>query len=377
MTYLVKTSHKAKVSWEVVCLPLQEGGLGIRRLRDSSRVFSLSLIWRLLTNACSLWVAWMRAHMFKEGFFVNDARGSSGSWIWRKLLKHKAQAAEFFKWEVKDGRSVSFWWDHWLDTGQLFHETGDIGPIALGVARNSKVADVVRGNQWSFRRVRNTILRNIVTKIQATPPPHQNQGPDIPLWRYGPDLYKPTFSARHTWNQIRQTSSRVPWHTTIWFPQRVPRYAFIAWLAIKDRLSTGSRMRAWGVHQPCLFCGERDETRDHLFFACPYSFTIWSGLTCRLLHRKLNPDWNRTLNSLTSSQLSHQDKCLLRLAFQTTIYMLWRERNSRLHNQTLLPHNALSRLVDKAIRTRLSSLSLPSTSKLGNLLLRWEEARQG
>ena len=56
----------------------------------------------------------------------------------------------------------------------------------------------------------------------------------------------------------------------MWFAQGVPRYSFITWLAIRDRLSTGSRMRAWGQVQCCLLCGEPDETRDHLFFACPY-----------------------------------------------------------------------------------------------------------
>lgn len=271
---------------------------------------------------------------------------------------------------------MSFWWDHWLDTGQLLRLTGDTGPVALGVAKNSTVAEAARGNQWRIRRCRNPVLCNIVTKLHTTPPPQQDKGPDIPLWRHGPNTYKPTFSARHTWNQIRQSTNKVIWHKTVWFPERVPQHAFINWLAIKDRLSTGSRMRAWGTVQPCCFCGERDETRDHLFFACPYTFTVWSALTSSLLHRKLNPDWSHTLHSLGSSQLSPQDKCLLRLAFQSAIYMLWRERNSRIHNHISLPANALLRIIDKAIRDRLSSLPLHSTSKLGHVLLRWEETHQ-
>lgn len=37
-------SHKAKVSWDEICYPKEEGGLGIRKLRDSGKVFSLKLI---------------------------------------------------------------------------------------------------------------------------------------------------------------------------------------------------------------------------------------------------------------------------------------------------------------------------------------------
>lgn len=43
-----------KVSWEDVCLPREEGGLGLRRLVDVSKVFALKLIWKLFTTYGSL-----------------------------------------------------------------------------------------------------------------------------------------------------------------------------------------------------------------------------------------------------------------------------------------------------------------------------------
>ena len=49
-------THKAKVSWADLCCPKKEGGLGVRRLRDSSVVFALKLVWRLFTQHSSLWV---------------------------------------------------------------------------------------------------------------------------------------------------------------------------------------------------------------------------------------------------------------------------------------------------------------------------------
>ena len=35
------------MAWEDLCCPRDEGGLGVRKLRDSSKVFALSLIWRI------------------------------------------------------------------------------------------------------------------------------------------------------------------------------------------------------------------------------------------------------------------------------------------------------------------------------------------
>ncbi|GKA92513.1 putative RNA-directed DNA polymerase [Tanacetum coccineum] len=54
---------KAKVAWEVVCLPKKEGGLGIRRLDIFNKALVSSHIWSLLSGKESLWVKWI--HVYK------------------------------------------------------------------------------------------------------------------------------------------------------------------------------------------------------------------------------------------------------------------------------------------------------------------------
>ncbi|CAG7862544.1 unnamed protein product, partial [Brassica rapa] len=49
--------------------------------------------------------------------------------------------------------------------------------------------------------------------------------------------------------QIHQLRWRFQWSKIVWFSQGVPRYAFITWLAIRDRLSTGHRTSQWGQPQ--------------------------------------------------------------------------------------------------------------------------------
>ncbi|GJV39999.1 hypothetical protein Tco_1418439 [Tanacetum coccineum] len=51
---------KAKVSWESVCLPKQEGGLGIRRLESFNIALMASHIWNIITCKESMWdkVCW-------------------------------------------------------------------------------------------------------------------------------------------------------------------------------------------------------------------------------------------------------------------------------------------------------------------------------
>ncbi|KAG7578821.1 Reverse transcriptase zinc-binding domain [Arabidopsis thaliana x Arabidopsis arenosa] len=158
---------------------------------------------------------------------------------------------------------------------------GDSGPMVLRVPRNTMVADAVQGNQWGIRRCRSQVLCALVSSLQLIPTPRPENGPDLPLWRQGLDEYKHSFSSRHTWDHIRPRKNKVLWHKTVWFPQNVPRFSFIDWLAKKGRLTTGTKMCAWGAVQPCCLCGERDESRTD-------TFTVWSELTsCILRHMKI------------------------------------------------------------------------------------------
>lgn len=77
--------------------------------------------------------------------------------------------------------------------------------------------------------------------------------------------YSDKFGAAEIWRMIREHKVEVQCHKLVWFPQGVPRYGFIAWLAVRDRLATGHRTCKWGQPQVFVYRGKPDETRDHLF----------------------------------------------------------------------------------------------------------------
>ncbi|RID75236.1 hypothetical protein BRARA_B02291, partial [Brassica rapa] len=67
------------------------------------------------------------------------------------------------------------------------------------------------------------------------------------------------------------------------------------------------------------------------------------------------------------------DVILLELVFQTTIYFIWRERNSRRHQGAWLTTETMIRRIDKLIRNRILSLKYTGSHKLEGLLQRWLE----
>ncbi|XP_013649980.1 uncharacterized protein LOC111201643 [Brassica napus] len=205
------------------------------------------------------------------------------------------------------------------------------------------------------------------------PVPDTNGGSDIVLWKHSDDSYKPYFSSTRTWDQIRERKAAVFWCKGVWFAQEVPRFSFIVWLAARNRLSTGDRMRAWGIQQACVLCGEPDETRDHILFACPYSFTVWDSLVNRLSGNMTDPDWLTTLQFVTANNLQILDKILLKMAFQTSIYHIWKERNERRHQTGFRTASQVMRIVDKAVRNRITPLRYTAGHKYVGLMQRWFE----
>ncbi|GKE31231.1 hypothetical protein Tco_1450553, partial [Tanacetum coccineum] len=86
---------KAKVAWELVCLPKDEGGLGIRRLELFNSALLVSHIWNLLSLKESLWVKWVHAYKLNgRNFWDVPIRGNM-SWSWRKILQLRSSIRDF------------------------------------------------------------------------------------------------------------------------------------------------------------------------------------------------------------------------------------------------------------------------------------------
>lgn len=50
------------------------------------------------------------------------------------------------------------------------------------------------------------------------------------------------FSTKAIWELIRSEQNTIDWYRGVWFPYATPKYSFITWLAIHDRLTTGQKL---------------------------------------------------------------------------------------------------------------------------------------
>lgn len=72
----------------------------------------------------------------------------------------------------------------------------------------------------------------------------------------------------HSCDLTANKSARGSMHLEQGFSQANPKFAFMAWLALRDRLSTMDRVSNWsqGVDTTCVLCKNAVETKKHLFF---------------------------------------------------------------------------------------------------------------
>lgn len=72
-------------------------------------------------------------------------------------------------------------------------------------------------------------------------------------------------------------------------------FFFCVWLPKHNFMSTGERMLTFRANPWCVFCNNPLESRQDLFFNCPYTSTIWNSLTKKLLRTRYSSQWSELL----------------------------------------------------------------------------------
>lgn len=203
-------------------------------------VYGLKIIWRMLLGN-SLWGKWIKFNLLKKkSFWEVKVTIQAGSWMWRKLLKLRDVARTFCKKEVGNGRHVSFWFDNWSDKGVLFYILWEKSIIDMGFRKEATLEEAAECSR-KRRRHRSVVLNEIEAELIAVKEKIRHNVMDVDLWRRKSG-FKAEFSSYETWLLLRKTYAQCSWARCVWFLMATPKFAFITWLAMLDRLSTMDRV---------------------------------------------------------------------------------------------------------------------------------------
>lgn len=228
--------------------------------------------------------------------------------------------------------------------------------IDTWVRKDATLEEVVRCARRR-RKHRNVALNEIEAELNMVKEKLRHNVEDVIKWKgkYG---YRERFSTSETWMMIRETYSPCSWAKGVWFSHATPKFSFITWLAMLNRLATMDRISKWslGVDTTCVLCKNAVETRDHLFFQCDYSSQLWKQLTLGILRNAHSNSWSAIIPLLSDNSRGVKSTFCVRYSFQAAIYALRREKNMINHGEKPMAIAILQKLVDKGVRNKLSLL---------------------
>jgi hypothetical protein len=111
----------------------------------------------------------------------------------------------------------------------------------------------------------------------------------------------------------------------IWKSKCLPKLRVFAWLLLMDRLNTKELMQRknWQIEGGlfCVLCSHHfEESRDHLFFQCPFAHSCWE---------KINIQWDNSLeisSRFTQARQAFRGPCFIEIAI-CAAWNIWKERN--------------------------------------------------
>ncbi|XP_077232625.1 uncharacterized protein LOC143869974 [Tasmannia lanceolata] len=326
------------ISWDIICRPKKEGGLGIRCLKDLNIAGQIKQLWKVVSGDKSPWVQWFHRKYIRNRSFWNISMPGNPSWAVRGIFRVRAIARKYICYIIGPNSNLLFWKDPWHPNGPLENQSS---LSSISIPESATISDTISNGWWSLIHQHpylSDLKAILVTSLFSS------STPSFPVWMPEADG---TFSTKSAWNSIRSSHHPPDWVSSLWFPGHIPKFSFTAWQAIQDRLPTKDRLTFLPINadKRCLLCNSVTESVNHLFFSCSYSAWIWRIILKKISLRK-------------KFKFKGQSGCLARILLTPSVYYIWLERNCRLHDKIKTHKSIILDRICRVARSRVLFLKL-------------------
>lgn len=349
-------THSAKIAWDSVCAPKNEGGLGFKSLDIWNKAAIAKHIWFFFSGGeGSMWCQWVKSYLLKGKSFWKVKVPNDPSWVWRKLLSLRKWVSPLIKHKIGCGDATFLWYDNWHPLGPLWNKFGDRIIYDSALNSETKVSKIIDGSSWKWPTPNSWEIQELISSTPVCFNPNPSST-DKALWNLTTDG---KFSIQSAWNHWRKKFDKVVWHKLVWGPHRIPKVSFIVWVAPHNRLYTGDRLRMFGLttSSQCPFCLILEESHSHLFFECIFSSRVWSAIeaACNIKWPVLG--WPDSVTFATKETKGNSLRVnVISNAFLCSVYFIWIERNNRIFNKGLKPEEVVIKSVIQMVRNRMLSI---------------------
>lgn len=168
------------------------------------------------------------------------------------------------------------------------------------------------------------------------------------------------FTTISAYKIFQRNAPNVEWSSLLMGPGKIPRHLFILWLAIRERLPMRDKQWIGQGEDKCVLCDEDEvENHNHMFFMCDFSRKCMTILCSEVKFYWPYTDWKRGIRwAARKWRGKHLVNCSYRILLATLIYMIWRERNSRIFEQKKQTPEVVARRVLNLVKDKLISMNL-------------------
>lgn len=99
--------------WNTITSSKLNGGLGLRRARETNVALLGKHVWEVLHDSNKLWVQLLTSRHLHDQSVLTCQSPSNALYTWRSILRAAAMLKDGFIWRVGRG-DLSLWYDKWL-----------------------------------------------------------------------------------------------------------------------------------------------------------------------------------------------------------------------------------------------------------------------
>ncbi|KAM6574521.1 hypothetical protein CsatA_022848 [Cannabis sativa] len=319
-------------TWDKMCKPKEEGGLGFRSLSEFNQALLAKQGWHLIHKPHSLLARVLKNSYYPNTSFLNAKCPQNASCIWKGIVWGREIIYEGARWRIGNGITIRVWQDKWLPrpNGTITHRPLDANP-------NTIVSSLLNTKEdWNEDIINKYFHKEDVPWILGIPIDIHSE--DTLVWPFTKDGHYIVKSEYRVAREINLAPTRCSnmdqihaWWKMWWNLNLPPRMKLFGWKMSRNWLPAKSNLchRGMKIDTTCNNYGRFEESLSHALWTCEKVKKVWKLLPYYKLIKESRG------HSMMDLLVDFRQK-LAREEFEDVIKVLWaiwENRNRQGNNQ--------------------------------------------
>lgn len=295
--------------WDKLCLPCDEGGLGVKSLLTSMKAFQIKNAFLFLKQS-SLCASFLANKYGMACFNWQLPVASGASNVWKIIHSNLPYALEHSRWIINGGDRF-FWLDNW--SGNVLWFEGCSNPF---ISIRNAFLDV---------EFRSHIPANILIFMQDF---ILNSASDIFICTLNS---AGTFKTAAIYDSIRISKPKCNMYKFIWHSVIPPKISVFMWRALNGALPVDELIQSRNISlaSKCFCCANPGiETIDHLFVYSEIAIKVWKFYSHSLGFHFIPLPFDKTVNLwMSHASWNSQHGAVIAILGNVIPWCIWNMRN--------------------------------------------------